>query len=114
MFIIASNTLAVVLPNPQWNDTRTNESTVDIKRYKDGSYKTFVRTKTLVRWNFQFIITDAKAEEFQDFYETEAGKILEFIWGEKHYRGILENGESVTHDKKDTASLTLEFVGHEE
>jgi len=119
MLILASDTLICVLPNPQWNDSRTPQSNVDIKRFKDGGYSVFTNTLDLVELSFTFGLTDEKGREFQEFYESNAGKRLTLIWGDDSYVGIIltEPGSLSSERRSSDAcvsegvALSLNFVG---
>lgn len=114
MFLLTTEILGCVLPDPEWNDSRTNLSSIILQRYKDGGYKTFVKTKTLTQWQFSFEITDAKETEFLAFYKTQVGKLMQFIWGMEHYEGTLIGDMCQTsRDGRDRVTLTLEFIGNE-
>ncbi len=119
MIIIASNTQICVLPSPEWNDSRTPQSNVDIKRYKNGAYAAYINPKDLMELSFSFVLTNEKAREYQEFYENNAGKKLTLIYKDNEYEGIITTdpaslnyeGRSADECYGERVDLAIDFLG---
>jgi hypothetical protein len=71
----------ILLPSPRMSNIEAIKSTVAIKRYMDGSIRTYIRRKPgRKRHLFEFLVTVDKAEQLEDFVKRYPGRMVRVVW----------------------------------
>ena len=114
-------TSGVLLPSPEWSDSKSLNNAVKIHRSLNGAYWTYIKTSDIVQLDFQLTLTDVKAEELIAYYMANAGQLFTLAWLST-YLGtfvqgalVLENNRrGATGCTQETVSCSFAFIGVEQ
>jgi hypothetical protein len=116
---LRSDTQAIVLPTPEFNDFEGSNGTINIKRSMNGDRRVYVRASLTSRLNYSFVIDRRKAIELRNFVLNNNSNYftLENWKGELWRVQFTNNPFSFSEvgrwegDQGNRSTVTLEFEG---
>jgi D-alanyl-D-alanine carboxypeptidase len=118
--VLQSDTLVIVLPAPEFNDSEGGTGRINIKRTMAGGRRIYTRDNVTSRLNYQFIIDRKKAIELRNFIMNSNTKFLRMenwkgeIWACQMTNSPFSFGEDAAwlgSPGGNKSSITLEFEG---
>lgn len=110
--------VTIILPNPQFDDARASESTMQIKRTMTGRVITYVQSSNRVTLQLPFLLSRMKSLELEAFvnsYQSASWKLTLYdgsIWeaqlvGQPVVRSATGRAGSSTATGKESVEVTL-------
>lgn len=117
---LQSDSLVIVLPAPEFNDSEGGTGRINIKRTMAGGRRVYARDNVTSKLNYQFIIDRKKAIELRNFIMNSNTKFLRMenwkgeIWAVQMTNSPFSFGEDAAwlgSPGGNKSSITLEFEG---
>ena len=117
---LQSDTLVIVLPPPEFNDSEGGTGVINIKRTMAGGRRVYTRDNVTSKLNYQFVIDRKKAIELRNFIMNSNTKFLRMenwkgeLWAVQMTNSPFSFGEDAAwlgSTGGNKSSITLEFEG---